>query len=191
MSLDAVFTNLGRCASLTPSALAADRHGQERTISPPVHQPSPFVGLLALVLGALPAAASADTFTVTTTADSGGGSLRAAVASATASDPTPDEIQFDPSLAGATITLAMPLAIGTTASGALTVNPTSSVVSGISVSGDNTSALLDITAGIVTLNRLTLLDAHRRGGGPRRPAGPSSTAAAAGARRSSTAPGRR
>ena len=111
------------------------------------------------MLGALPGAASADTFTVTTTADSGGDSLRAAVASATASDPTPDEIQFDPSLAGATITLATPLAIDTTTSGALTVNPTSSVVSGISVSGDNNSALLDITAGIVTLNRLTLRDA--------------------------------
>ncbi|MFN7955235.1 MAG: choice-of-anchor Q domain-containing protein [bacterium] len=57
------------------------------------------------VLLALPHAARAATWVVTTTSDSGAGSLRAAVQSAEAS-PDADTIVFDPSLAGATITLS-------------------------------------------------------------------------------------
>jgi len=61
--------------------------------------------LLALCLGLGVPNAPADTYTVTNTADSGAGSLRAALGSATEGD----TIVFDASLAGATITLASAL----------------------------------------------------------------------------------
>lgn len=109
-------------------------------------------------LVALPAAASADTFTVTSAADSGPGSLRAAIGSATATTSADDEIVFDAPLTGATITLLTPLTIDATTSGELSINPATSVVSGVSVSGSNTSALLDLSGGTVTINQLTLRD---------------------------------
>ena len=113
-------------------------------------------GVTALV--ALPAAASADTFTVTNATDSGAGSLRAAIGSASSSTSADDEIVFASPLAGTTITLLTPLTIDTTTSGPLTINPAASVVSGVSVSGGNTSALLDVSGGTVTINQLTLRD---------------------------------
>lgn len=64
--------------------------------------------LLALFLGLNVASAQAATYTVTNNADSGAGSLRAALTSALAGD----AIVFDASLAGATITLATALPAG-------------------------------------------------------------------------------
>ncbi len=109
-------------------------------------------------LVALPAAASADTFTVTSAADSGPGSLRAAITSASATTSADDEIVFAAPLSGSPITLLTPLTIDTTTSGPLTINPATSVRSGVSVSGGNSSALLDVSGGTVTINRLTLRD---------------------------------
>src|SRR3954454_2830029 len=77
------------------------RYGEDRTIS---RSPVRF-GVLVVVLMALPAAAHADVYSVTSTADSGGGSLRAALGSAAASDSAPDEVQLDPALSGSTILL--------------------------------------------------------------------------------------
>jgi hypothetical protein len=89
------------------------------------------------------ASAGAATLPVTTNADTGGGSLRAAVATANGQTSN-DEIVFDASLAGQTITLASPLAITKTA-GSLVINPASAVTAGVTVSGADTVALLDLT----------------------------------------------
>ena len=116
----------------------------------------PAAGVIALIACA---SASAATETVTTTADTGAGSLRAAIAAANG-QASADEIVFAPALEGQTITLSSPLAVTKTA-GSLVVNPSSALRTGVTVSGDDTSALLEVTgAAPVTINRLTMRDGH-------------------------------
>ena len=102
-------------------------------------------------------------FIVTNTLDSGAGSLRQALADAEANGVGADEIEFDASLDGQTITLASQLAI---TQGAVTV---SGDLDGdgdadITISGGNTTGILDIEAGSdVTLNSLVLADGNAVG----------------------------
>ncbi|MDH5515781.1 MAG: hypothetical protein OEY45_11545 [Gammaproteobacteria bacterium] len=89
---------------------------------------------------------------VLNTNDSGPGSLRAAIANATAVD---NEITFDPALSGQTITLGgSPLVINKIFS--LVINATS-LPDGITISGNNASRVFQVTAGSFgTISGLTI-----------------------------------
>jgi hypothetical protein len=116
-------------------------------------------GALLAIASALSAPpARATTFVVTSAADSGAGSLRAAVTLAGSTGSDPDEIVFVDELAGATITLTSPIAADLGASGPLTINPGAGEVAGIALSGGGTSELLELDGGELTINRLTLRD---------------------------------
>ena len=96
---------------------------------------------------------------VTATADSGPGSLRAAVANA-ALLPGADTITFDPALSGQTLTLASELVMNMSGVGNVTVDA-SSLPGGLTLSGGGTHRILSVssqggTAGTVTLVGLTL-----------------------------------
>jgi len=101
-----------------------------------------------LLLPALPAIAAPQT--VTSSADAGAGSLRDAIANASAND----TISFAPNLTGGQkITLTSgELAIGKS----LTIQNASGQV--VTVSGNNASRVFHITAGTVTLRSLTIQD---------------------------------
>ena len=113
----------------------------------------PVVAVLAAASVLAPSAGAA-TFTVSSTADSGGGSLRQAVLDANASG-TDDTIAFSGAMAGQTIVLT---------GGALVVNkPGRSLLIdgsaiGPRVSGGATNALLDVTTGSVTVWQVQLRD---------------------------------
>ena len=86
---------------------------------------------------------TAEVFTVTSTADSGAGSLRHAILEANATN-TYDGIEFDIALNGQTIVLT---------SGKLTISDqldidASALPDGIAVSGNASSRVFDIAAGI-------------------------------------------
>jgi hypothetical protein len=99
------------------------------------------------------------TFTVTTTADSGIGSLRAAIAAANASPGS--TIVFDPAFlpANATITLASALP-------AITADVTidGSGVSGLKISGGNAVRVFFVQSGNVTIENLAIADGNAQGG---------------------------
>jgi hypothetical protein len=133
-------------AGSVPTTLFADQRGLPRT-------PGALVDLGAAERGPL--------LTVTTTSDSGSGSLRAALAAAT----TPDtRITFDPSLDGGTIALtSAELSIGSTQNVEIDA---SALTSGIAISGNNARRVL-FNTGVVSLHRLTLRNgsATSSGGG--------------------------
>ncbi|MBU1751520.1 MAG: DUF11 domain-containing protein, partial [Chloroflexi bacterium] len=111
--------------------------------------------------------ARAATLTVTNTSDSGAGSLRQAIADAASGD----TITFDASLAGLTITLSSPLGIAQN----LTLDARS-LLTPITLSGNNAVRVLQVTGGQVSLHGLTIahgkvagIDNH--GGGLRVSAG--------------------
>ncbi len=94
---------------------------------------------------------------VTSNADTGPGTLRAAFATA-AANPGPDTITFDPSLNGATISLAT--AILSSDTGGVTVDATS-LPSGLAVTASGTDRLFYFFAGAVcTFTRLTVRNAN-------------------------------
>lgn len=96
--------------------------------------------------------ASADAFIVTNTNDDGPGSLRQVI-SDTLTSPGPDQITFDPSLDGQTITLTTGQLV---ISGEIEIDG-SDLPNGITISGDDQFRVLFIELGaIVTLDRLTL-----------------------------------
>jgi hypothetical protein len=94
--------------------------------------------------------------TVMSTADSGLGSLREAIALAQAGD----TIQFDPALANQTITLT---------SGQLTVNKNLTIdgagAAGLSISGNNTSRVFDVVSNSFTLRNLAIANGKTTGVG--------------------------
>jgi uncharacterized protein YhjY with autotransporter beta-barrel domain len=97
---------------------------------------------------------AAQTITVTTTADSGAGSLRAAIASATPGE----NIVFADSLAGQTITLT---------SGALAINSSVTISAaaapGLTISGNNASQIFVVSGGTVAINNLNLTNGQTAG----------------------------
>ena len=104
--------------------------------------------------------------TVTTTADSGTGSLRAAIAHA-AILPGADTITFAPELSGQTITLASEIVMDMTHVGNVTIDATS-LPAGLTLSGGNATRLLSLTKtgsvfGTVTLAGLTLTGGNGTG----------------------------
>ena len=98
-----------------------------------------------LALGAAPAVAA--TFTVTNAADSGAGSLRAAIAGSSSGD----TINFAPALDGGTITLM---------SGELQIGHDLTIAgpgaNNLTVSADNASRVIYISAGMVDISGLTV-----------------------------------
>ncbi|MBX3009912.1 MAG: hypothetical protein KF832_00345 [Caldilineaceae bacterium] len=127
-------------------------------------------------------AAQAATITVTTTGDSGVGSLRQAVASAAVGD----TIDFAPSLSGATIALssgrlvltktltidAASLAAAVTLNGAdtnshfaISASASVTITGVILVNGKNNYGAAIYNAGTLTLNRVTLANNHALSGG--------------------------
>lgn len=94
--------------------------------------------------------------TVMSTADSGQGSLREAIALAQAGD----TIQFDSTLANQTITLT---------SGQLTVNKNLTIdgagVAGLTISGNHTSRVFDVVSNSFTLRNLTVANGNTTGVG--------------------------
>jgi len=126
-----------------------------------------------LLLLAFPRYSSAATFTVTSSADSGAGTLREAVGFANAS-PVDDIIDFAANLAGSTITLTSndatatgivgPTALGITTTGATTItgNP---ALAGITISGDDARRVFYIDAGAtLQLQYLTIDNGRAQGG---------------------------
>jgi hypothetical protein len=117
---------------------------------------------VAVLLGAA-GPALANTFTVDVATDGGGaGTLRSRIADAV-SNPGPDSIVFDPSLAGQTIALSVPSGALTIndPGGTLTINPAGGgEVSGITVDGQSATKLLHVVAGDVTVHGLTLTHGH-------------------------------
>ncbi len=97
------------------------------------------------------------TLTVTTLADSGGGSLRDTIANASSGN----IINFDPSLSGQTITLGgSDLLIAKD----LTIDA-SALPGGITIDANNTSRVIHITSGsVVTLDSLTITGGNATGG---------------------------
>ncbi len=82
------------------------------------------------------------------------------MADAAASSSEADAVTFT---AGLTITRETPLQFGA-AGGPLTLNPAGAA--GVTISGGGTSALLDVTGGDVTINRVDLLDGRGADGAP-------------------------
>ncbi|HEX4118984.1 MAG TPA: Ig-like domain-containing protein [Verrucomicrobiae bacterium] len=108
---------------------------------------------------------------ITTNADSGPGSLRAAIASVNGLPTTPWQIQFSPALAGQTILLetAGDTNFGASAfSIAGNVIIDGSVAPGLSITRDPNGAVMRLfrvaTNGILTLNNLTLQNGFAQGG---------------------------
>src|SRR6516165_7279004 len=117
----------------------------------PARRPSVVPRLLALEDRTLPS-----TLTVLTTADSGDGSLRAAIAAAQGGD----QIVFDPGLQGQTITLT---------SGQLSISKDLDIegpgADHLAVSGNHQSRVFDISGGAtVTIAGLTISDGQVVGG---------------------------
>jgi hypothetical protein len=117
---------------------------------------------VAVLLGAA-GPAMASTFTVNDASDGGGaGTLRSRIADAV-SNPGPDSIVFDPSLAGQTITLSVANGALTIndPGGTLTINPAGgSEVSGVTVDGLNATKLLHVVAGDVSVHGLAFTRGH-------------------------------
>jgi uncharacterized repeat protein (TIGR01451 family) len=91
----------------------------------------------------------ADTLIVTTTGDSGAGSLRQAIADAAPGD----TIVFDAGLAGQTIVLSSSLSIAK----ALTIDG-SSLITPVAISGNHATRVFDISSGgVVTLSHLSII----------------------------------
>jgi hypothetical protein len=116
------------------------------------------VGFLANVADGRTVWVRADSLTVTSAADSGPGSLRAAVAAA----PNGATISFDPSLAGQTITLT---------SGELAITRSLEIeglgADQLTVSSNNASRIFDISAGaVVTIAGMTMADGLANGSSP-------------------------
>ena len=113
--------------------------------------------IMAVVLAA---PAQAAPFSVTSTADSGEGSLRQAINDANASAGE-DTINFDPSLSGQTITLGSQLAVADSAG--LIIDGGSA---NITVSGNNAVRVFEVRSGAkLTLNNLTLANGRGAAGG--------------------------
>lgn len=105
---------------------------------------------------------SAGPIVVTSTADSGAGSLRAAFATA-AANPGPDTITFDPSLNGATISLGGHIAVADT--GGVTVD-SKGLGSGVTITSSIADRLFVINAGSAcTMNALTFTNGVTTGDG--------------------------
>ena len=117
--------------------------------------------ILALIFGialfVLAQAVLADTLTVTTTGDSGAGSLRQAIADAAPGD----TIVFNAGLAGQTIVLSSSLSIAK----ALTIDG-SGLITPVAISGNNATRVFDISSGgIVTLSHLSIISGTTTGRG--------------------------
>ncbi len=111
----------------------------------------------------------AATFTVTTTADSGAGSLRQGLLDADAS-PDPDTITFDiPGGGEHTITLASPLTVASDVTIDGTSQPGYAGTNVITISGNDTCRVLDVTTGTVAIQGLTIIGGNtlQEGGGVR------------------------
>lgn len=125
-----------------------------RTVTPfrPIIIFSTLIIALLIILQFFYTTASAATFTVTNTNDTGAGSLRQAISN-TLTSPGPDQITFDPSLDGQIITLVSgPLVI----SGEVTIDA-SSLPNDITISGDNQFRVVYIEPNaVVNLNNLTI-----------------------------------
>lgn len=120
------------------------------------------IALLAL-LPLLSRPVSAATFTVTTLADSGAGSLRQAMISANAS-PAADRITFAAATNGGTITLASPLPVVSAAGGALEI--TGNGATRTTISGAGAWQQLAVAPGAtVTLSGVTLTNGSGVSGG--------------------------
>lgn len=118
------------------------------------------VRILAVLSGLLTHAAAAPVI-VTSDADSGAGSLRAAIATALSAAGA-DEIQFAAALNGRTITLAGEIATGVQQ---VTVD-SAGLANGITLSGDNASRIFSVPAGgSLELRGLTLTRGHSSGSG--------------------------
>jgi hypothetical protein len=113
----------------------------------------PFVAALTVGSGE---PASAANFDVSSSADSGSGTLRQAVLDANAS-PGDDTVGFAAALSGQTITLTSGALVANAPGDALTVSG-SSLPAPVEVSGADAQSLLDVVAGTVTIDRLTLRD---------------------------------
>ncbi len=101
----------------------------------------------------LPGVAAAASFTVTTTSDSGAGSLRQAILSSSSGD----TINFTNTLSGATITLTS----GELALGNNLIIDGSALTSQIRLNGNHASPIFDVSAGAsVTLNSLVLTNGY-------------------------------
>jgi predicted outer membrane repeat protein len=110
--------------------------------------------VMAVVVLASPAWAA--TYTVTTNADSGAGSLRQAIIDANTTTGVADTISFDQSLSGQTITLTSSLPRITNGAG-LTIDGGSA---DITKSGANQHRVLLVTSGKLTLRNLTVADGY-------------------------------
>ena len=109
---------------------------------------------LPLLLVAMPGFSRATPFTVNTTADTGAGSLRAAITSANAAPTVPNTINFNVS---GTITLGSSLpAIANTSPGSLTIDGSGQ---SITVDGANSFQILSVNSG-AALNLRNLTIAH-------------------------------
>ena len=132
-------------------------------LAAPQPQSRPRNGPWSLML-ALPSTALAAT--VTTTADSGAGSLRAAIAASAAGD----TINFDPSLNGQTITLT---------SGALMISHTLTIsgpgAGDLTVNGNNLSSVFDIDTPVGSHSSVTISGLTITGGKGATPAGAESS----------------
>ncbi|MFO1440531.1 MAG: IPT/TIG domain-containing protein [Verrucomicrobiaceae bacterium] len=118
--------------------------------------------VLAMVLGLASATTYGATFTVNTTADSGGGSLRDAITQANGNGTGNDVIDFSGAGASGTITLASPLPQVT---GSLTITGPGADV--LTINANSTGRLFDLAsgAGAVSISGLTLTGGRVTGHG--------------------------
>src|SRR5882672_4771119 len=100
-----------------------------------IHTTALAMAIAFLVAITMPTSAFADVFQVTTTGDSGPGSLRQAILDATAAGPSAQTIAIDPSLAGQTIALTT---IGDRAAGPSAF----AITSDITINGDPAAGLV-------------------------------------------------
>jgi predicted outer membrane repeat protein len=117
--------------------------------------------LLVMELGVMPVQeASASTLMVTTTNDSGPGSLRQAIADAASGD----VISFDPSLAGGTITLESDLVLTYTDVGEMSLTIDGSSLSPqVTISGGDVAHLQFSTQTDITISDLTIVHGYGSG----------------------------
>lgn len=139
-----------------------DRRLQDRSATKIAGASGAVLALGAALVTATPGVAGAATYTVTTNADSGAGSLREAIATANGTVGVPDVITFSPALIGSTITLT---------SGDLEITDELAIqgpgAASLTISGNDNDRVFYVSgaAGAVTVSGVTLTDGSAPTGG--------------------------